>query len=410
MNFVRFAAWVAFYMLLMGANQPPQNSSAPDWFGLWLMLSQAAAVWCIARFFNDDDRDYEKKRERRKNISCFVLFFNFIAYLYFARNTAVSGGEMLFLAVLETVGCGTLFFCDNDSIGLKRTGLFLLVLVALCSCQDECGYYPETKTCIVKSVGQKNFPRILAGLKRGADPSLQVSKKSLLEHAVEGGSADVTDFLLKKGQPVKASMYLTADSVSAVVLDMLLNTKKNMDVALIYAARENRARLSGKLANAGANVNFQDKAGDTALMIAVDRGFDVLAETLLPFKPKMNIKNKKGETALIKAVKQEKPSLCRKFLPAGAKPNIADNTGNAPLSYAVKKNNIEIIKLLLQKGADVRQKNNRGEIPIMNTINLKIIKLLKQKGSPLPEGLADKVLDKNGDAFNDEYLEIFHGE
>lgn len=307
---------------------------------------------------------------------------------------------------------GLLLYEDNEggTYGVKL--IFLVIFIVCCHFDgpSECEWHPEYNYCMKKATLYGDFGDVYRGLKLDGDPHLKVNGKSLLQWAVEKNHKKAAEFLIKKGLHIKADLYLIADSLSSSLLNILLKTKKNMDVALIYATRKDRKNLVDKLLQNGAKINYQDKFGDTALMIAIDKKFNELENVIFKFKPALNIKNKKGETPLIKAAKRNSITLCQKYLHSGAKTNIADNTGVTPLFYAAEHNNLNMVQLLIKKGANVKHKNKKGELPVEQTINLDIVAFMKKKGSPVTEKLADRIVNEKTDNFNDQYLELFYSD
>lgn len=96
--------------------------------------------------------------------------------------------------------------------------------------------------------------------------------------------------------------------------------------------------------NNGADVNYQTKNGETALMMLVRNNFRDDLNTLLP-----------------------------ELFDHGAKVDLENNLGNTALDYAVStgydqysmKNSLNTVRYLVKKGADVNHKNKSGTTPLM---------------------------------------------
>lgn len=163
-------------------------------------------------------------------------------------------------------------------------------------------------------------------------------------NSVYDGSIDVVKVLL----PV-ASQY-DIDSALVIAADVawwrgeaiqysntakLLLTKRPSQTAinnaLIAAAPGDQGKLIPMLLSAGADVNAQDKNGDTALSLAARDVYyyagdqNVLA--LLKAGANPNIKTNKGETALMHAAIANSSSVVKLLLSYGADPNARNNTG-----------------------------------------------------------------------------------
>jgi uncharacterized protein len=86
----------------------------------------------------------------------------------------------------------------------------------------------------------------------------------------------------------------------------------------------------GLLYQKGANLNAKDRDGNTPLILAtIGRWNDGIA-TLIRLKAQVNVQNRLGETALLKAVQARDLALTKALIDAGANPDIADNSGTSP--------------------------------------------------------------------------------
>ncbi|NQY04732.1 MAG: ankyrin repeat domain-containing protein [Flavobacteriaceae bacterium] len=101
---------------------------------------------------------------------------------------------------------------------------------------------------------------------------------------------------------------------------------------LILAASEGNENIMNFLIKKGADINFQDKNGYSALHFAALNNKNRIAEILL--------KN-------------------------GANPNLKDLYGNSPIWTAIMnvKEDFSIVKLLLENNADIETKNNHRKSP-----------------------------------------------
>lgn len=95
--------------------------------------------------------------------------------------------------------------------------------------------------------------------------------------------------------------------------------------ALIIAAFENHGRFVSFMLDQGADPNMQTKSGTSALMAAVRNGNLEITRTLLEHGAKTGLKNVQGMTALHFAAAADKPEIIRELLKAGADKNVRDN-------------------------------------------------------------------------------------
>ena len=83
------------------------------------------------------------------------------------------------------------------------------------------------------------------------------------------------------------------------------------------------------------NPNLQDGRGNTALIIAAERGWIDGLGILIKYKANVNLANAAGETPLIRAVQVHNVEAVRQLINAGADPDRTDNvTGKSARDYA----------------------------------------------------------------------------
>eukprot|EP00812_Abedinium_dasypus_P004707 NODE_1586_length_1106_cov_323.842055.p1 GENE.NODE_1586_length_1106_cov_323.842055~~NODE_1586_length_1106_cov_323.842055.p1 ORF type:complete len:323 (-),score=137.96 NODE_1586_length_1106_cov_323.842055:121-945(-) len=79
-----------------------------------------------------------------------------------------------------------------------------------------------------------------------------------------------------------------------------------------------QVRIAGKITRAGADVNFQNIGGNTALLFSAHRGAQQMIELLLRVKADPSLANNEGNTALMYAANGGHESLCTALLEAFA--------------------------------------------------------------------------------------------
>ena len=115
-----------------------------------------------------------------------------------------------------------------------------------------------------------------------------------------------------------------------------------------------------KALNAGADVNFQDRNGRTALMFAAQGGRAQIVEWLLSNKANPALKDKRGCTALFHAAEPGRTKAVAILLAGGVEINCANNGRCTPLMMAARNGRHEMVRLLIQKGATVSAEDNMG--------------------------------------------------
>jgi ankyrin repeat protein len=103
---------------------------------------------------------------------------------------------------------------------------------------------------------------------------------------------------------------------------------------------------------AGIDVNGKNKAGYTALHLAVKKGHIEVVRVLLEAKADIAIASKSGKTALHDvAYYKGSIDLAKLLIDAGAPVNVMDKRRKTPLDYARARRNDALVELLLAKGA-----------------------------------------------------------
>jgi hypothetical protein len=106
------------------------------------------------------------------------------------------------------------------------------------------------------------------------------------------------------------------------------------EAAIHMVARRGDLGWLGLLYQKGANLNLKDRDGNTPLILAaVTRWADGIS-TLIRLKAQVNAQNRLGETALLKAVQGRDLAMVKLLIEAGANPDIADNSGTSARSVA----------------------------------------------------------------------------
>ncbi len=139
-------------------------------------------------------------------------------------------------------------------------------------------------------------------------------------------------------------------------------------------------RLRAAIAH-GADVNWQDAYGATALVKSIDRGDCELVITLL--KNGAQPSGIQGShTPLIQALYGNHIEIAKVLLDNGAKPDEGGKLGERPLVFAVKKADELMVRLLLEHGASAEVMDRDGRTGLFwaeKNQSKKIITLLKER-------------------------------
>lgn len=113
------------------------------------------------------------------------------------------------------------------------------------------------------------------------------------------------------------------------------------------------------------------KYGETALMLAADRGMEKLVAELLRRGADPNRRAREGKTALLEAAGSDRPeagmACARLLLEAGADPNIGlrGELGMSPLWVAAKRGNAELVAARIEAGAKLDRLGPAEQTPLM---------------------------------------------
>lgn len=119
-----------------------------------------------------------------------------------------------------------------------------------------------------------------------------------------------------------------------------------------------------KLLQAGANADYQDEYGTTALMDACAKGHIETVEVLLAHGADPNlcglIHPTIGVTALMGAASGDHPVIVQKLLGAGVAVNARDDLGETALHRATAEGPLESVKMLVEAGAELNARSYGG--------------------------------------------------
>lgn len=142
-------------------------------------------------------------------------------------------------------------------------------------------------------------------------------------------------------------------------------------VAIVgYKSNFTSCRDIGELLIArGADVNAEDKHGNTPLHWAASLGHHDIVELFVECHVNINHINQAGSNALCEAVQRNHRQIVEYLLSHDAEVNLTDKSGYTPLCLAFQKSgDDEIIKLLVAYGADVNSQDLKGFSPLHRAV------------------------------------------
>lgn len=162
-----------------------------------------------------------------------------------------------------------------------------------------------------------------------------------LMRACAAGQADAVDALCEAGADVDRGFQ----GVSPLALATQSGALNAVERLLAGGALVNRAC---------------HEAGWTPLMHAASRGLSAIAKRLLEHGAELDAQNHAGETALLLSTRGHAFGTVSALLRHGADPNIANRDGITPLMQATVTGDIYAVRALLAHGADVLAVDHRG--------------------------------------------------
>ncbi len=162
-------------------------------------------------------------------------------------------------------------------------------------------------------------------------------------------------------------LHLAASNGDVATVHTLLQKGAEVDypddngvTALMMASEEGHQPTVQLLLRRGANPNLATKFGQTALMEAVRGKHALVVETLLEQGANADLQDKWGFNALhlvtgdVRETSASSLQIATALLAHGANPNLDNGQGRTPLSSAAGNGHVEIAAALLKAGADPR--------------------------------------------------------
>lgn len=182
--------------------------------------------------------------------------------------------------------------------------------------------------------------------------------------------------------------------VKKKIADEIPEIKEDLDKVLILAARNRDFAMVEWALKMGADVNYQDSNGRSALAISCEyEGTQEIVNLLLENGAEVNVKGKYSDYPLGYAAMYGRLENVKLLLTAGAEINQKGEYGRTALHYAATPGDwsddfFEITKLLLDNGADPNITHSGGDTPLLEAlmykdVDIEIIKLLMEYGADL---------------------------
>ena len=164
-----------------------------------------------------------------------------------------------------------------------------------------------------------------------------------LHEAVKSGNIETVRLLLERGADIhreyegSTALHLAAVYGYARILELLAASGANIHgvnqqgrTPLQRACRERRSAVVGKLLNLGADPEYRDPQGFSAVHLAALAGNFGVMQALLDRKPDLEAKDNLGRTPMFLAAMNRHRSVVALLKRAGAKPQVLNKDEKAP--------------------------------------------------------------------------------
>ena len=165
----------------------------------------------------------------------------------------------------------------------------------------------------------------------------------------------------------------------------------NLSLQLLEAIQQGKAKIIKRLLDSRVDINVVTESGQSPLLLACSLKESVnrekITSLLLDRGCQINLPDRAGVTALMIAVDSQDESLVSKLLEKGADVGLSDFEGNTALCHAAKIGDSNILRTILcetqRHKIHVDQKNMRGLTPLLIAAqngHLEVAKILVEKG------------------------------
>jgi len=155
------------------------------------------------------------------------------------------------------------------------------------------------------------------------------------------------------------------EDVEEVKRQLAPGARAYSEKALLLATAKGNIEIVEALVESGADANWVNEDGRTALMIVAGTGRDDIA-TLLVEKGRADVElnDRQGRSPLSLAAERGHIYTVNLLINQGSIIDSKDELGRSPLSYAAENGNASVVELLVQRGADVNLKDRHGRSPL----------------------------------------------
>ncbi|CAL1538046.1 unnamed protein product [Lymnaea stagnalis] len=237
----------------------------------------------------------------------------------------------------------------------------------------------------------REFPSSIGAseIARGGNPRDQpnsVFRMSLLETPRPTADAENKNVETKKDKElIEAASYGLINNFVNLLTQLKDSvTQFGYDIAAVEATRRGSKLILQHLLRAGARTSGTDDDGNTALMLAAEKGFLEMARILLKKGANVNAVNNAGQTALLLSIRPCGASDMISLLVANkADVNAQCKNGHTALIEALERKDLDAVKVLIDAGADMgklRTSKSETAMDVAKRLGIaKVVLLLKEE-------------------------------
>ncbi|MDP2152237.1 MAG: ankyrin repeat domain-containing protein [Methylotenera sp.] len=237
---------------------------------------------------------------------------------------------------------------------------------------------------------EKRFERILIKIEQlWHTPQIHDYFSSLIidsRGGRQGFPKEVIDDILRLRQARQSQYIRESEGVDAAINELKrLGIERSKEQFLLAVSDGDQATVD-LFVRSNFNIHINDEEGTPVLLVALKKGYTVIAGILINKGADVNAYDRRGVTPLLLVCGKQMhgyKTIAEMLIKRGAYVNDRDSLGFTPLLLSLSGGTAEVAELLIERGADVfaRGKNGKSTLALANSSgNTHIAELLKVKG------------------------------
>jgi ankyrin repeat protein len=191
--------------------------------------------------------------------------------------------------------------------------------------------------------------------------------KMLLENGADisatdndGNNALMHALNRKSYQSYQIIMQLLTNIIDNNKMNIINMQNKAGNTALMFAIENFQNAIAEMLVDHDVNINVQNKAGNNALILAMFYKNKFIVKMLLDRGADITETDNDGDTAFMIAIQMKDMYIDERIIPDDATINMQNKSLNTALMLATRYNRNDIADILIHRGADIKIQNREG--------------------------------------------------